>query len=566
MSGTPAPELTPSQARAILQAVLATLRITARSPAIVQPGDPLRASLVPASPQINASELVNGVLNVALLTKDAAFNDLTVANLPESGDLSGDTLLGSIPVPGVGTVQGMLGQLFGTVGIPNLKVRLEVRWIVRDQAGQELHEEGGDLIATDGMTSPNLSVLIPPLFGELRIDTLTSPPIPDVYCLSADVRLSLGDVTLPAAGESPIELPAVPFAVARLLIPTIVVLYTEPFFDVAVGGTVNDNGDIEDLVDSAVVVVVPEHSPFASAAALFDALRKIERALDGLRSIGGIASFLLPLGDIVSIPEQPRFRFSASDAIARFHDITLKPKKFFGFTYGYKHFDDRVYSIVVVGLPGTVVEFFNDVDFRLDQDQGFYALRVGAEGFVVVRTLDTSDEDPPVTLPPGRVSSFVPDTSSGSDGRWHTDMSSMRFAPGWLAGTGDERKGPPNLTCLGLSVGADVAVQFGLDVDLRNTRVTAINNGPANATGVVAKVIASGAFLEDRQVSQGQLSGPEDMIRWDLGDLATGVEATLQFLPSPTAFSWSIEASIIANELDLDPSNNRSELEGRIGG
>lgn len=68
--------------------------------------------------------------------------------------------------------------------------------------------------------------------------------------------------------------------------------------------------------------------------------------------------------------------------------------------------------------------------------------------FVAVRTLDTDDDRPPETFPPGRVPRFEADPSG--DDRWHTDMSSLGFHQSWLSGVQEEIKNPPPtppLTC-----------------------------------------------------------------------------------------------------------------------
>jgi hypothetical protein len=560
MAGTPTQALNTNEANGILESVFGMLRIVLRGPVVVPAGEPLRASLLPASPVIDASDLVSGFLNIGNVAKNRTFSDANPVDLPTSGDLAGDDLLPTAQT-GLGTVSGLIGQTFGTVALPNLKVQLDLTWIVRDQLGRELHQEEGHFAAPDGVAAPDLSLLIPPAFAELTLDGLRNPPRPDVYCLSARVVLRLGSVVLDKdPNGNPLEVGPVPFAVARLPVPTVVALWSEPFLDVGYGGQVNG---ADDIVDSSVLVAVPEHSPFASAGALFDALRKVEGALDAVRDLAGVAGFLLPVGDLLDIPQQPRFRFAAQNAIHRFDGIKLKPKQFFGFTYGYEDFDDRVYSIVVIGLPGTTVEFFNDVDYRLDRHQGSFTVRVGAEGFVVIRTLDSDDDLAPVTMPANRVVSFTADT--GGDDLWHTDMSSMRFAPGWLETVRPGPTGPPNLTCLGIEVGADMAVDLALDGETVVATVT--NHGPANATQVVLDLVANGAELGSATASIGTVDGPANgHVALTVPALAAGAQAELRVGVKPAALLFGASASVVADQLDPDLLNNRAELSVDIGG
>jgi hypothetical protein len=446
VAGTASHPLTDAQAGDVYDAIRASLDIVLTSSTAVKPGDLVTASLVPASPEIDASDLANGVLNVAWAAKDVLFTSKDTIDLPDEGDLEGDTLASNqfgiedgqpfpppTPVLGGGSVAnppGTAAQLFGTFALPRLKVRLDIKWIVRDSEGNDLQEDS-DFVAPEGLASPAVQLHLPPLFSELRLDTLADPPRGGhVVCLWAQVTL-----TLPGNPTATFEVGPVPVLVLPLLVPTIVVLCSEPNFDVS--------------HDSAVLVVVPEHSPFSSAEPLFKTLRKIESAVDALRGIGGFASFLLGLGDLLdTIPEEPRIRFIAANEIPRLGDIIIKRRPWWDFLGSDLTFDDRVYSIFVFGLPGvkdasgneivpgTRVQFFNDTDFKTQpsSDQGTYTIAVDNVPFVSVRTLNTDSSAKPVTLPPDAVddASFEPDTSSGNDGLWHTDLSSLRFDTNWL--------------------------------------------------------------------------------------------------------------------------------------
>lgn len=452
MSGTASPGLTTTQADAVLAAVRSSLRVVITSAPTVQPGQLLTASLVPASPEIDASDLANGVLNLAMTAKDVLFGGSVVTDVPDEGDLQGDKVAGSsaltisgnqpfppaLPVLNGGSATnpaGIITQLFGTVSLPNLKVRCEIRWIVRDKSGNELFE-GQDFLVESGLGSPNLAVRLPPVFRELRLDTLASPG-GEIRCLSAVVTLTLGPQTL-----GPFEVGPVPVLVLPLLIPTIVALFSQPSFGVT--------------HDSAALIVVPRHSPFANLEPLFKTLRRIEAAMDALRGIGGIATWFLGLDDLLdAVPEQPRLRFAAEDRISDLEDYVIKRRPWWAILSDDLTFDDRVYSLMVFGLPGTRVEFYNDEDFKhqAQSDQGRFIVEVGLEGFVAIRTLDSdSRANPPNTFPSNRIdmNTFEPDTSSTNDGVWHTDMTSLRFDQAWLRIVRGEEANPttrPALIC-----------------------------------------------------------------------------------------------------------------------
>lgn len=464
MSGVATAGLSSAQADQILQAVRNQLQLVLTSPTHVQPGQPVAASLVPTAPEIDASELVNGVLNLGWAAKDVLFADANPVDVPTQGDLDGDELTKTkvainrgqpfpSPIPGGTTLAGtpgVLNQLFGTFAVPQLKVGLRVRWIVKDQSGNELKEEEQDFIATQGLANPTVSLLFPPPFRELRLDTLANPLDGGaVRCLSAEVTLSLGTRTLV------FPLGPVPVLLLPLLIPTVVVLFTESNFDLS--------------HDSAVLIFVPRHSPFASAEPLFKTLRKIEGIVSALRGIGGLASFLLGLDELLeTVPEQPRIRFVSGFAaesddtpppankngIPRLKNIRIKRRPWYQFLGSDPNFDDRVRSLLVFGLPGTKVQFFNDIRFKSGTatNQGNFDVQLRNElqkvppeldFFVSIRTLDTKDDEEPVTFPANRVSRLQRDTKGG-DQLWHTDMSSIRFHPDWLASVDAEIASPPD--------------------------------------------------------------------------------------------------------------------------
>jgi hypothetical protein len=471
MSGINNPLLSTLQANQILNLVRQHLKLVLTSTARVQPGQALTASLVPSSPVLDVSELANGIVNLALASKDVLFSSANPVDVPplstlsDSSGLDGDTLIGAAggifgkqpfppPIAGgliVPQTSGLMAQLFGTITPPSLKISVEIKWVVRDQNGNILTEQN-NLIAPEGLTSPNVILhIVPPLFREYRLDTLRNPG-GSVVCLSAEITLRLEDKTLSfTAGPIPVLL-------LPLLIPTVVVLFSEPNFDVT--------------HDSAVVLVVPEHSPFSSAEPLFKVLRQIEKITSTLRSIGGLASFFLGIDDILeTVPKQPRFRLAAArkddisnpskgQGVPKLGDIKLKQKPWYDLLGSDPNFDDKVTSLIVFGAPGTMVSFFDDTNYRTAAEhngQGNFDIRLkdtlpDIDFYVAIRTLDTSDAVAPETFPPGRVTGFEANTHSPTDHRWLTDMSSVLFPRAWTGKIDEERKNPPPLpplTCGG---------------------------------------------------------------------------------------------------------------------
>lgn len=439
MSGTATSDLTTTQATAVLNAVKGALQVVLTSTGRVEPGKTITAALVPAAPEIDASELANGALNLALTTKDVLYNNASVQSVPGSGDLGGSALAGSSGVasgqvfpPPIGTVggaissatniPGLLTQLFGTVALPRLKVRLNVHWVLRKQIdprdpskGAVTLREGNDFVALSGLDSPNVSVIVPPTFTELTLKTLERPQV-DRVCLTAQVTLQLGATTLPQFDVGPVEILLFP-----ALIPTVVALFDEPNFGVTSEGT--------------VLIVVPKHSPITSARQLFRRLRQIESALDGLRGTVGIAAWLLGIDELLdAIPEEPRLRFKAADEINKFGDIEVKPGPFFGLLPG-KNFDDEAHSLIVLGVPGVKVHFFNDTNFKHlpGSDQGKYVITLNTTPFIAIRDMADGDSriEPPLTMPPGSITDFEPDTTD-DDHDWEDSLSSTKFDEDWL--------------------------------------------------------------------------------------------------------------------------------------
>jgi hypothetical protein len=441
MAGTSSPLLSNAQATAILNIVRQQLRIALTSATHVQAGAVTTAALIPSSPVIDASELANGVLNLAWAAKDVLFNDPNPVAVPDpstinnTDDLDGDELLKTLggifgkqpyPPPALGgsilsQTAGMAAQLFGTISPPQLKVQIRLAWKLTKRDGTVL-QEGQDFIASQGLSSPTVSLVVVPPHRELRIDSLRNPG-GEVVCLSVDVSLQLGTTFLPTFTLGPL-----PILLLPLLIPTIVVLFSEPNFDLG--------------HESAALIVVPKHSPFSSAAPVFKTLRSIESAVSALRSVGGLVGFFLGLDELLgSVPDQPRFRFVAADQINRLGNIVIKEKPWYAIFSSDRTFDDAVQSLMVFGLPGTTVHFFNDVNCQITA-QGGYDVTLGPlDFFACIRDLDTNNDHAPVAFPDGSISHF--DADSTGDDSWTTDMSSVQFDQNLIDTALQEQMNPP---------------------------------------------------------------------------------------------------------------------------
>jgi hypothetical protein len=473
MSGFSATPLSDGQADQILAAVRSMLSLQLTSPQHVAPGGLITAQLVPTSPMIDASALVNGFINIAVLTKNVLFQDASVADIPDSGDLTGDTVASALPnliqsalpyppatsiLNGGQTVQpaGALEQLFGAFGLPRLDVKATVGWVVRNPAGQTL-AEGRDFVAPGGLGSPTVSLVIPPVFRELRLDTLSNPLSgSSIVCLYAEVALQLGSRALS------FELGGIPLLLLPLFVPTLVAMFTEPSFEVTSG--------------SAVIVMVPEHSGLTSIEGLVGQLQKIENVLDSVRSLAGIATWLVGLDALVaSIPEQPRVRFVVAhqaNGIGFLDRITLGRRPWYDFLGDDPRANDRISSLIVLGLPATGVsntirprvECYNAISYQT-VPEGYYIIEVDPPGsplpptgYAMIRYLDSPVAAAPTTFPPGRLVEWLQDFKAEEDDDddklWHHKLSSVRFADSYIEEVNRDINAPvriPILRCLRLA-------------------------------------------------------------------------------------------------------------------
>ena len=442
MSGTTTQALTggaSGQAQAVLAQVQASLRSILTSSSRVLPGQAITAAVVPLSPIIDVSDLANGVIDVALGAKDVVFKDASVLPVPLQGNLGGTSVatalastsggepfpppvgptlpvLNPLGTPVTTNVTGTLSQLFGTFALPSLKIGATIDWTVRRQIdptdpskGAQTLAEGQDFVATSGLASPSISLVLPPTFVEMRLDTLTDPQL-DRACLIATVTLSLAGETLK------FSLPPLEILLLPLPIPTIVALFDQGNFNVSYGGS--------------VLIMVPARSALSSAKALFTTLQRIEGVIDAIRGIAGIAGWLLGLDELIgALPDQTRIRFIAGDQVPKLSAVQIQPGPLWGLLPG-RTFDDATRSLFVFGVPGTTVKFFNDVNFKTDQ--GHYTVTLQLSPFVAIRELadyfgnQDSRTVAPLTLPPNAITDWSPDNGD-DDHDWQYSLSSVQF-------------------------------------------------------------------------------------------------------------------------------------------
>lgn len=442
----------PSTATDLLTRVMRTMRIVPETSNILDPGDVFQAKLVPASPQLDLSGLalaaLDGLLDVAAPTGTEG------SGLP---DLPGSPS----PTPSA-TAQSLTGRL----GLPNLSVRVDVQWYLRDEDGTDVLKKDSH-VATGGAQSPAVSLLLPPVLRELSLDEIEKPD-PDWFCLSARVTLTLecssegddlanivdgkldGDSDsvcrassvadahpdCPAHGGLPLapdgvrrvhlsaELPGVPVAQLPVLIPSVVICCNTRNFDL--------------LDRSAVLMVVPKGSPLSNAEAVIDALRRVEKTLRTLRTVGAVAGWILGIQNVLSaLSDHPIIRFYEAkeadnvEGLDKLSRIKLWPRPWYKVFFDDESMHDRTTSIAVLGGPGRQVRFYDKPNYKTGD--GAYTLSTSATSgpVALINDLNTTDSEAPVAQL-GEV--LTDDTGHdklvlSNEGSWDDSLDSIEFRP-----------------------------------------------------------------------------------------------------------------------------------------
>jgi hypothetical protein len=498
MSGVSANTLPAAELQKILSAAMNRLHVRLTSSNVVAPGATITASIAGAGVEVDVTDLLDGVLNIDW----QAFTQAALGAITDSANslraliTETDKALptaGPAPLPNAitaATPAGLLGRLVGAVSLPRLRVRADIRWQVTDSQGNELIE-GEDFIAPNGLALPDVLIKIPPLFRELDafdypgssanlqpINPLATPSA-CTFRLQVRVVLSVGDVFIdrvlsaapafsdpslstPPTLRHPADLvpdgtaPGIPLIVLPLPVPTLVALFSNAEFNPT------------DPSPAKLLVVVPHGSPITSLEQLNRILRKIDQVVSDLRQLPFFAASLLGL-DLVNdaLSGQPGARLVSAQADNSYRDFTKvvyysEPTRFWWIKIGTQDvtFNDEAMSMVLLGMPGTQVSFFNQAD--IVKDEGVWHVSVAGAvdftrpldvlPFVIVRDLGPgqgpgfsiwastggADIPAPETIPPKRSAEDVPaNQSSGwfqqATFGWGKRMSSLRFD--WL---GDE--------------------------------------------------------------------------------------------------------------------------------
>lgn len=283
-------------------------------------------------------------------------------------------------VPGVPEV---LGRIKGTVTqtvekvtevVESRPLTLAVRWRVLDESTPGVSSPASDVryrtapdrpwqglpdaleLPEGGKPAPgtpkSLSLQFPALLSELKSGT------PDVrtFKVQTSIKLSLTPPNQSAVTTSWIDLPSVPIVIPTIPVPTILVLCEHREFA------------------GRKVVLVPSNSLLAEATApggigIGDALNLTNSALESLASSNYLIGFLAsPPGTGAATAANVLKSLAASPgqtiiaAHSRVDDLSAQEFVFAEGTFGFGRFtgDNMASSIICIGRPGTVFDFFQD--------------------------------------------------------------------------------------------------------------------------------------------------------------------------------------------------------------
>jgi hypothetical protein len=396
-----------------------TLRIVREGPPEIAPGEPVSARLAPPADALSITDFLAGPLDLKLISKQLRFATPGPEPSLDPADIVAQIVGGiplRLPVVGnlVGTeelngVPGELTQLAGTLPIPvQAPVTVAVTWSVRDAAGNPL-AEGDSFLAPDGLASPQVVLVFAPEIVELTASA--PPPVAVQRFLHARVRLAAGGVTTPD-----VDLPPIPLLIPALPLPTVLAMFLHSNFQPRDG---DDEG--------AVLILVPEDSPFRSLAALQPTLNALEATVSRLAGFARFASFLLGLRDLTAaLSAQPHVQFRAQNGITNLNDITLIQRGIFN---NDTEAEDELSSLIFVGPPGRRVQCFVAKHFR--DGEGRFDLtiarrvveggeQIGLELFTAIRSLHSAT---PATVPTGQELEIV----RARGGGFGDELSSVRF-------------------------------------------------------------------------------------------------------------------------------------------
>jgi hypothetical protein len=315
--------------------------------------------------------------------------------------------------PGTGTIEGWLASISGTVpvGIQDLsgQIHIDFSWLFTNpDTGAPL---GDVAVAGGALDASAVTIVLPPVVTEMTVpdldDALTAAPVTRRLGVQLKVRGRIGsaqdtgDILIP---PSPLPLEIVP-----LPLPSLAALFRD-----------------QDLSGDAILLMVPEGSPFSGAAALLPVLSALQGLVDKMDSVAAVAGWATGTRGLKS----------AVDGLAGRLPLT----RHVGFLARANHSDLGKYNFIVQnnwfdtdiedrGSSALIISASRDIHFFQHDD--FRGTRLALEpvpfgftrfGGVVVRRLHVPV---PGSEPPG----CAPITGTPGDGSWGDVISSYRWVP-----------------------------------------------------------------------------------------------------------------------------------------
>jgi hypothetical protein len=268
------------------------------------------------------------------------------------------------------TLTEVSGVDIGTLAVPLPRpIELGVSWRVFDHERNERYENEG-FVSTNGLTGPAVGFTFMPPIKALA----TSPNDPVTWRIRARV-------TLKAEGAGSVTKDfIVPIQLSVLEIPILLALFRhrdyEPYSDPDAPGF--------------VLMVVPEDSMLQGLAEPFNELMvKLEDAVQPLRAIAGIATFLTNLGVLrqaLSVQPTTRLKRGAINNLANVH-MRLETFLFVDRLNYDQRAHDCISSLILMGPCGTRVGCYDDENRSLSDGEWAFNVVVGPEMITTVPNL-----------------------------------------------------------------------------------------------------------------------------------------------------------------------------------
>lgn len=301
--------------------------------------------------------------------------------------------------------------------LTQIPVEIRVAWSVTD--GAERLSPGVDFLATNEMRGPSVDFIFKPPFLELG----TVKPLVDDSLRIITARVTLrawpNNVALNAPSTAvPQEVVSkevklnLILSLVPLEIPTLLALFR--FEDFRALGKA-------DLTPGFVLMVMPKHSYLGELVEnMNEVLVRIEEAVRPIRTLLGLAAFLAGLNILrQALTAQPMLRAFHGTEIDDLDNIHMRVDTRFGSDFLKRDLrpNDRVSSLIFLGVPGKKVTCFADTD--QDPDDGAFEVHLGTEMIAVVPTLRLKQAPHPAVT-------VIDNTDSGNN-NFDDSLSSLRF-------------------------------------------------------------------------------------------------------------------------------------------